>query len=349
MKLAISPYLTGASSYQNRSDSSFHPPATTLPLTFHKPGPAHAGENSSFELTMLGLLPSFLRGVIALILLVINTLFWCTLLFAASLVKLVLPIKAVRVRIDPLLNAIATAWIACNSGWMRLTQRTQWDVAGVDALRYEGWYLVNANHQSWVDIFVLQHVLNRRIPMLKFFLKQQLIWVPVIGLAWWALDFPFMKRHTKADLRKHPERRLQDREATKRACEKFALVPTSVMNFAEGTRFTPAKHASQASPYRHLLKPKAGALALAVNAMGEKFHSLIDVTIVYPAGAPSFWQFLCGQAPKIIVRAQQLPIPPEFSEGDYAADPVFRMRFQQWLGDLWERKDQQIGRLLGQG
>lgn len=303
----------------------------------------------AFELPMLGLLPSSLRGMIALLLLVVNTLFWCVLLFAFSLVKLLLPLRAVRARIDPLLNAIATAWIACNSGWMRLTQRTQWDVAGVDALRYEGWYLVNANHQSWVDIFVLQHVLNRRIPMLKFFLKQELIWVPVIGLAWWALDFPFMKRHTKADLRKHPERRLQDREATRRACEKFALVPTSVMNFAEGTRFTPAKHASQASPYRHLLKPKAGALALAVNAMGEKFHSLIDVTIVYPAGAPSFWQFLCGQAPRIIVRAQQLPIPPEFSTGDYAADPAFRVRFQQWLSDLWDSKDRQISALLQPG
>lgn len=289
---------------------------------------------------------SFLRGVTALVLLVINTLFWCFWLFALALVKLVLPFQAVRVRIDPLLNAVATAWIACNSGWMRLTQRTQWDVAGVSELNYEGWYLVNANHQSWVDIFVLQHVLNRRIPLLKFFLKQQLIWVPVIGLAWWALDFPFMKRHSKADLRRHPERRLQDREATRRACEKFALVPTSVMNFAEGTRFTRAKHASQASPYRHLLKPKAGALALAVNAMGEKFRSLIDVTIVYPAGTPSFWQFLCGQAPRIIVRAQQLPIPPAFSAGDYAGDPAFRVLFQAWLTTMWEDKDKQIDELL---
>ena len=180
---------------------------------------------------------------------------------------------------------------------MRLTQRTRWDVQGVDALRYEGWYLVNCNHQSWADIFVLQHLLNRRIPMLKFFLKQQLIYVPVIGLAWWALDFPFMKRHGKAELRKRPELRGQDAEATRRACEKFALVPTSVMNFAEGTRFTAAKHRSQSSPYRHLLKPKAGALALALNAMGEHFHSLIDVTIVYPGGAPNFWEFVCGKAP----------------------------------------------------
>ena len=239
---------------------------------------------------MLVFLPPFVRGAIAMVLLVLNTLFWCAWLFAFALVKLVLPFAFIRKLIDPVLNTIATMWIACNSGWMRLTQPTRWDVAGVEALKYKGWYLVNCNHQSWVDIFVLQHVLNRRIPLLKFFLKQQLIYVPVIGLAWWALDFPFMKRHSKAALRKHPELRLQDREATRRACEKFALVPTSVMNFAEGTRFTRRKHQVQASQYKHLLKPKAGALALALNVMGERFHSLVDVTIVYPAGVPTFWR-----------------------------------------------------------
>jgi 1-acyl-sn-glycerol-3-phosphate acyltransferase len=298
---------------------------------------------------MLGFLPPFARGVIALLLLILNTLFWCLLLFALSLVKLVLPMHGVRVRVDPLLNAIATRWVACNSAWMRLTQRTAWDVAGVDELRYDGWYLVNCNHQAWVDIFVLQHVLNRRIPMLKFFLKQQLIYVPVIGLAWWALDFPFMRRHSKAALRKHPELRLQDRETTRRACEKFALVPTSVMNFAEGTRFTPRKHQAQASPYRHLLKPKAGALALALDAMGDKFRSLIDVTIVYPGGAPTFWQFLCGTTPGIAVRVRQLPIPPEFCAGDYAGDTAFRSTFHRWLAELWDEKDRQIDALLQGG
>jgi len=298
---------------------------------------------------MLGFLPPFVRGGIALLLLALNTLFWCTVLFACALVKLALPFEAVRKRIDPVLNRIAGLWIACNSGWMRLTQRTDWDVGGLEDLRYQGWYLVNCNHQSWADIFVLQHLLNGRIPMLKFFLKQQLIYVPVIGLAWWALDFPFMKRHGKAELRKRPELRSQDAEATRRACEKFALVPTSVMNFAEGTRFTPAKHRAQASPYRHLLKPKAGALALALNAMGERFHSLIDVTIVYPAGAPDFWQFLCGRAPCVVVRFRELPIPAEFCAGDYTADPAFRMEFQRWLAGLWEQKDRQIDALLAPG
>lgn len=295
---------------------------------------------------MPGFMPPFARGVIALLLLVLNTLFWCLLLFALALLKLMLPFDAVRARIDPLLNAIATAWIACNSGWMRLTQRTTWDVQGVAELKYQGWYLVNCNHQTWVDIFVLQHTLNRRIPLLKFFLKQQLIYVPVIGLAWWALDFPFMKRHGKAALRRNPQLRAQDRETTRRACEKFARVPTSVMNFAEGTRFTPAKHQAQGAPYRHLLKPKAGALALALNAMGAQFHSLIDATIVYPAGAPTFWQFLCGTVPRVILRVRQLPIPPAFCDGDYEHDAEFRGQFHRWLAGLWEEKDEQIDALL---
>ncbi len=295
---------------------------------------------------MLRFLPPLPKGVLAFLLLVINTLFWCALLFVLALLKLLLPFAVVRQAIDPALNAIATAWIACNSAWMRLTQETRWDVQGVEGLAYRGWYLVNCNHQSWVDIFVLQHTLNRRIPLLKFFLKQQLIYVPVIGLAWWALDFPFMKRHGKAALRRNPDLRRQDRETTRRACEKFARVPTSVMNFAEGTRFTAAKHQAQGSPYRHLLKPKAGALALALNAMGEQFHSLVDATIVYPDGAPSFWQFLCGRTPRVIVRMRQLPIPAEFCQGDYEGDAEFRGRFHRWLATMWEDKDRQIADLL---
>jgi len=295
---------------------------------------------------MLKFLPPAVRGVLAFVLLVVNTLFWCLLLLLLALVKLLLPLEPVRKVIDPTLNAIATAWVSCNSLWMRWTQPTRWDIAGVTDLKYEDWYLVNCNHQSWVDIFVLQHALNRRIPMLKFFLKQELIYVPVIGLAWWALDFPFMKRHDKAALRKNPNLREQDKESTRKACEKFALVPTSVMSFAEGTRFTPQKHQTQSSPYRHLLKPKSGALALALNAMGTQFHSLIDATIVYPHGIPSFWDFLCGTSPEIVLRVRQVPIPPEFGTSDYEKDSGFRRTFHRWMADLWDHKDQEIAQIL---
>jgi 1-acyl-sn-glycerol-3-phosphate acyltransferase len=168
----------------------------------------------------------------------------------------------------------------------------------------------------------------------------------VIGLAWWALDFPFMRRHSKAALRKHPELRNQDRDTTRRACSKFAEVPTSVMNFAEGTRYTPAKHRAQSSPYRHLLKPKAGALALALNAMGEQFQALLDVSIAYPDGTPSFWTLASGRAGRVMVHIRELPIPAGLCAGDYSADAAFRGEFHRWLTQLWEEKDARIEAML---
>jgi 1-acyl-sn-glycerol-3-phosphate acyltransferase len=294
---------------------------------------------------MLNFLPKSLVGIIASLLLTLNILFWCIFLFAFALLKLALPFKPVRVVIDPILNAIATNWISCNSGWMRLTQKTHWDVQGIDGLPYKGWYLVNSNHQSWVDIFVLQHLLNRKIPFLKFLIKQQLLYVPIMGLAWWALDYPFLKRYSRDYLEKHPEMRGKDLEATRKACRKFALVPTSVMNFVEGTRFTKAKHDRQQSPYEYLLKPKAGGLALALNSMGDKFQSLLNVTIVYPDGIPEFWDFLCGRVKRITVRMQSLPIPQQFIGADYENDEGFREEFQQWIHQMWLEKDKQIEQL----
>ena len=295
---------------------------------------------------MLNHLPAPLLGVLAAALLLLNILFWVPILLVFAAIKLVLPFQSVRLLLDPVLVGIAENWIACNSGWMALTQRTQWDVQGIEGLDAHNWYLVNANHQCAADIFVMQHLFNRRIPLLKFFIKQQLIWMPIMGLAWWALDFPFMRRHSEAYLKKHPEMRAKDQESTRRACAKFALIPTSVTNFMEGTRFTPAKHARQQSPYRYLLKPKAGGVALALNAMGDKFQSILDVTIVYPDGIPGFWTFLCGRMRRVIVRVRSIPIPPELLAGDYGNDPAFREAFSTWVQQLWQDKDAQIEALL---
>jgi 1-acyl-sn-glycerol-3-phosphate acyltransferase len=298
----------------------------------------------------LAFLPPPLRGAVAALLLLGNTLLWCSVLFVLALLRLsLLPWSAAQARLDPLLNAVAQAWVAGNSAWMRLVQPTRWQVQGLDQAGSGGWTLVTCNHQSWVDILVLQRVLHGRLPLLKFFLKRELIWVPVMGLAWWALGFPFMRRHSDAVLRRHPEKRLEDLEATRRACARFALAPTSVMNFVEGTRFTAAKHAAQQSPYRHLLKPKAGGLAAALAVLGERFDALIDVTIAYPGGAPTFWQFLCGRVPEIRVWIDRHPIPAEFCRADAAADAGIRRRVGRWLNELWQAKDARLEALLGGG
>jgi 1-acyl-sn-glycerol-3-phosphate acyltransferase len=244
------------------------------------------------------------------------------------------------------MTALAEGWIGTNNAIFRLMGSLPLDTRGLDGLSIREWYLVVSNHRSWVDILVLQAVFNRRIPFLKFFLKQQLIWVPFLGLAWWALDFPFMRRYTAAHLAKHPEDRGKDLEATRRACEKFRLIPTSVMNFVEGTRFTPAKHAAMKSPYRHLLPPRAGGVSFVLSAMGGMLNSKLDVTIAYTTGTPTLWDLCCGRVGRVIVDVRRRPIEAWLSAGDYSEDPAFRARFQAWLAAVWTEKDALLERLL---
>ena len=297
---------------------------------------------------MLNFLPAPLVGIIASLLLALNIFIWCGFLFLFTFLKLILPFQGVRKRLDPVLTAIAENWITGNSTWMALTQKTQWDVQGLDTLDKHGWYLVGSNHQTWADIFVLQKIMNRRIPLLKFFIKQELAYIPIMGQAWWALDFPFMRRFSKSYLAKNPHMKGKDMETTRKACEKFSLVPTSVMNFLEGTRFTDDKHMAQNSPFENLLLPKAGGIAFAIQALGHKFQSLLDITIVYPNGVPSFWDFLCGRLQRVVVRIESRQIPEQFLNGDYQNDPTFRAQFQQWIQQLWDDKDRLINQLISE-
>jgi 1-acyl-sn-glycerol-3-phosphate acyltransferase len=280
-----------------------------------------------------------ITGIIASALLFINVIFWCSLLFILTPIKFVLPEVVVRKIMDPIFSTIAGAWISCNSGWMKLTQNTKWNIKLPSTLDNKGWYFVISNHQSWVDIFVLQHVLNGKVPFLKFFLKQELIRVPIMGQAWWALDFPFMKRFSKSYLEKNPHMKGKDIETTQKACEKFKYIPTSVVNFLEGTRFTTEKHQQQNSPHTHLLSPKSGGFAFALSAMGDKFKSVLDCTIVYPQGIPTFKDFIQGKVPEIIIEVRELSIPTEYCQKDYENDVEFKKEFQTWISDIWTEKD----------
>ncbi|GGD57300.1 acyltransferase [Lacimicrobium alkaliphilum] len=284
-----------------------------------------------------------ITGSIAFLAYVLNTVFWCTPIFTLSLLKLI-PVASWRARIGQILDFCARQWVKLNNLNQNLTASINWDVQGLSGLKKKEWYLVIANHQSWVDILVLQRVFSGRIPFLKFFLKKELIWVPLLGLAWWALDFPFMQRFKKSYLAKNPHLKGKDLETTRRACEKFKYKPVSVMNFVEGTRWTPEKHQRQKSPFRHLLKPKAGGIAFVLSAMGDKLHKLVDVTIHYPQGAPSFWDFVCGSVNQIQVRVDITPLE-NIAPRDYFNEPAERFRFQGWLNQRWQHKDNVIEQL----
>lgn len=245
-----------------------------------------------------------------------------------------------------LLDGCATMWISVNTLNQNLFSRTKFEVTGLEGVSTKDWYLVISNHRSWVDILVLQRVFNRKIPFLKFFLKKELIWVPFLGLAWWALDFPFMHRYSKALIAKRPDLKGKDLENTRKACEKFKHKPVSIMNFVEGTRLTPEKHKRQSGQFQHLLKPKAGGIAFVLGAMGEQLHKLLDVTIHYPDGTPSYWDFVSGKVRRIQVQVKIQSVADiinsDVYSSEYFDDPRQRVKFQRWLTDLWLEKDKDL-------
>ncbi|MGM0766996.1 MAG: acyltransferase [Pseudomonadota bacterium] len=291
---------------------------------------------------MLNFLPAPLKGFLAALLILLNTLILFPVLILFALLKLVIPMTAIRKLCTVALNGIAFIWIGFNNRFLDLLHRIEWDVRGVENLSREHWYFVTCNHQSWADIPAIQYVLNSRIPLLKFFLKKELIWVPFLGVAWWALDFPFMHRHTKEQIARRPELKGKDIAATQAACEKFRYTPVTIFNFMEGTRLTPAKHASQNSPYKHLLKPRAGGTAFVLGAMGDMLHTMLDVSIVYPDGNSGFWDFLCGRTGRIVIDVQVREIPQRFLGMDYEGSREMRTDFQQWVSQLWAEKDARI-------
>lgn len=286
-----------------------------------------------------------LTGILTTTLLLLNTLVLICPLLVFALLKLVLPGRG-RDYASWAVMWVAETWSEIDKAIFALCIPTQWDIRGVENLRKDTSYLAVSNHQTWVDIPALIESLNRRTPFFKFFLKKELIWVPLLGLAWWGLDYPFMKRYSKAFLEKHPELKGKDLEITKAACELFKRQPVTVVNYLEGTRFTEAKRQQQQSPYRYLLKPKAGGVAFVLAALGEQLDALLDVTIVYPGNkAPGFWELLNGSINRVIIDIRVRELDPMLWAGDYENDAEFRQTVQAWVNQLWVEKDLRIEQL----
>ncbi|MDY0041276.1 MAG: acyltransferase [Desulforhabdus sp.] len=288
-----------------------------------------------------------LHGTFTFVLLALNTLIFASLLLIIIPFKILAPNEKLKRCSYKAMEWFAQTWVDGNTLIFRLTQKTQWEVKWPStALQLDGWYLIISNHRSWADILVLLAVFNRKIPFLKFFIKRELLRFPLLGLIWWALDYPIMKRYSKEYLRRHPQKKGRDLETTRRACEKFKDTPVSILNFLEGTRFTHAKHAVQKSPYRHLLVPKAGGIAFALSAMGERFCEILNVTIVYPISNFRFWHMLNGKLPRLAVRIETISIPADALAKDYQTDSEFQIRFREWVNQLWQQKDQLINDIL---
>jgi 1-acyl-sn-glycerol-3-phosphate acyltransferase len=289
-----------------------------------------------------------LRGLLTLLLFSLNTLFWGTIIVLGGVVKFFLRGR-LRRAVSLTLARWGDHWTAVNDRIMDALLPVQWDIEGVGDLDPGGHYLIVSNHLSWVDILVLFRVFHGHTALIRFFVKQSVIWMPIVGQACAAVDMPFMKRYTPEYLQRHPEKRGKDLEATRRACQHFREVPVAILIFMEGTRLTAEKHAEQGKPYRHLLRPRIGALSYVLACMGDQLSEILDVTLAYPGvGEITFWKFLTGRVPRVVARVRRLAMPPEFLAASIMEPGPARERFKDEVRAMWEGKDELLERIDGE-
>jgi len=285
--------------------------------------------------------------IIHLALQLTNLALWGGLIIILGLIKLIIPHSIEKRFVNPLMNCFLLWFGQVSVAFIRLFNDVKLDYRIEGKLSQNDWYLIIANHLSYLDIILLIQFATGRIPPPKFFLKKELIWLPFVGLGAWALDMPFMRRYSQDFIAKNPHLRGKDIETTRRSCEKFKTQPTTVINFVEGTRFTEHKHQQKSCEYKHLLPPKAGGIAFTLAAMGELFTNILDVSIAYPLNQkhPMF-AMLSGQMRQIVIDVKVLPVDDHVI-GDYFNNQTFKERFQTWLNELWLSKDKRLQQLLG--
>lgn len=295
---------------------------------------------------MLSRLRYFLQGAIVLLIVAVSTIVLTTIIFLLSVLKLIAPNGRARNAMTHWLSSLGELWVSVNSSAVWFYRDMEWDIHMPEGISRKGRYLVFCNHQSGVDILALQHSLNRHAPFGRYLLKHQLIWVPVLGVAWWALDMAFLKRYSRQELLRNPSLRGKDLENAARACEKLKHIPVSMMTFPEGTRFTEAKRIAQKSPYAHLLNPRYGGVGQVLYSFDDALDCLIDVTIIYPDGTPTIWQYVSGQVRKISVHIKLRPIDKKLRGRNFREDSVAKGELKMWLSGIWEEKERLINHTL---
>jgi 1-acyl-sn-glycerol-3-phosphate acyltransferase len=291
---------------------------------------------------MLSFLPGWLLVPFSFSGFALNLAFWGMLVTPLGILKLLLPFHAAQKLLAMAGRSCFRGWTNVNTGLINLFNDVEWQISGENSLTSDNWYLLIANHQSWLDIPVVSSFAHRLIPEPKFFLKDQLKWVPFLGTSCWALDMPFMKRYNLATLTKYPHLKGKDIETTRQSCAKFLTVPTTIINFVEGSRSTEQKKQAKNSPFQYLLPPKAGGIAFTLASMGEQFNAILDLTLIYPDNRQHVaLDMLMGRLKRIVIQADILAVDEQVM-GDYFNDALFREGFQQWLNQRWQAKDLQI-------
>jgi len=282
----------------------------------------------------------FFIGILTFFTILIILSFAVTLLTIVNIPRII-PNRNLKVLLGSFSNTMGSATVASITAALKILHKIEWDFQIPEDVNTDTWYIAMSNHQSWADIFILLAAGHQKIPLLKFFMKKELQWIPIIYLVHKTVDMPFLNRHSRAQIQSNPELKKVDFENAKIAAKRFSRNPSTAFSFAEGTRFTEQKHAEQESPYANLLKPKVGALAIALSGMPQ-VNTLVDFTVVYASKKRSTWDFLCGDLSKAKVVAKTYSLPENLKNRSFEEEDDYRRDFQTFVDAIWLEKEQVI-------
>ena len=283
-------------------------------------------------------------GFFTFILIVIELIIGFGTLTIVNIPRAIFPLKSLKIKLSKISNTIGEYTVYGLKIIMKIMHRDSMQIFDDNEFNKNQWYMAVSNHQSWADIFILLVAAHNRIPLLKFFMKKELAWIPFIFLANKTLNMPFVNRHSKKQLEKNPNLRFKDYENTLMACKRFQRSPSTIFSYAEGTRNNSKKHKAQNSPYKNLLIPRVGGIATALSAM-PNIDVLVDYSVVYKSDKRGAWAFLKGDMRDVKVSVKKYTIPENLKNKNYSNDEEYRNNFKIWIETIWEEKDKEIERL----
>jgi 1-acyl-sn-glycerol-3-phosphate acyltransferase len=274
---------------------------------------------STHEITI----PRHLISILSFTFITVNLLFWLPVLLIVAVTRLLLPYHQIIKLTSTLVDQVYRIAVNIDAWWMRKVLGIRFVIEDetnvLGTLEKTDSPLIISNHRSWFDVFILQTLVSSRGPILKFLIKAELLWVPVLGWVCIALNFPSLKR--KGDITS----RQKDLQVAQSASLQLNATPGALLIFPEGTRFSEKKRDYRNSPYNSLLTPKPGGFKIIHQSLPES-TMIIDFSIRYHRGDDNCWRCMSGLLNEVHIKVSSV-----------TSDDV--RNSLEWLDNRWLQKD----------
>ena len=302
-------------------------------------------ENGSPETRTSSKPGDVIKGILPLAYITINLTIWILPLLLLAVIKLIVPLQPIKQAVYRLMIGFYFVAVKIDLVLFQWILNIRFEVDSLDDLQADKNYLIVSNHRSWADILVYQTILIDQTPIIKFIVKKELIFLPLVGLICWAYEYPLVHRNSIKDGSTRNNNLKTDQKILKDKLLDIGRNPTAIINFAEGSRYSQERGDRYSSPHANLLKSRTGGLFFILKTFGQQFDYLLDFTILYDCTEPIFFKFLSGKCRRVKVRVNKFPMSDLLQSLSDSSNTLSFEKVDEWLKILWSGKDKIIDRM----